>query len=109
VPLCYKVLLALENIPAHVWSPECIQTIFGVSCLTFELASVSVNREDLSRFFVAAWAIHPDLIPNEVGCVVLKPKEQVVGLPPVPLRRRDNPLKGGHLEVSRIHQSARGS
>jgi hypothetical protein len=41
-----------------------------------------VNREDLSCFFVVAWAIHPDLILNEVGCFVPKLEEQLIGLPP---------------------------
>jgi hypothetical protein len=47
----------------------------GSSCLSFELALASVNRVDPSRFFVVAWAIHPDPIPNEVGFAVPEPEE----------------------------------
>jgi hypothetical protein len=37
-PLWFKVLLALENLPAHVWSPECVQALISSLCLSFELA-----------------------------------------------------------------------
>jgi hypothetical protein len=65
-----------------MWLSECIQTIISVSYLSFELAPALVNKEDLSCFFVVAWAIHPDLILNEVGCFVPKLEEQLIGLPP---------------------------
>jgi hypothetical protein len=80
-------MLTIDNLPKHVWSSEAIQTISGSSCLSFEIAPASLNREDLSRFFVVAWAIHPNLIPDEVGCVVPEPEEeQVVGVRPLFLR-----------------------
>jgi hypothetical protein len=37
-----------------------------------------VNGADLSRFLVVAWAIHPDLILVEVGCVIPEPEEPFV-------------------------------
>jgi hypothetical protein len=86
-PLWYKVLLAIDNIPAHAWSPSLMQAIISSSCLNFEVTSSSVNRVDLSRFFIMAWAIHPDLILNEVGFMIPKPKEPFQeGVPPLFLR-----------------------
>jgi hypothetical protein len=41
----------------------------------------------MSQFLVATWAIHPDFIPNEVGCVVHEPVEPFVeGQPPLFIR-----------------------
>jgi hypothetical protein len=41
----------------------------------------------MSQFLAAAWSLHPDLIPIEVGCVVPEPEEpSVVGQPPLFLR-----------------------
>jgi hypothetical protein len=86
-PLWYKVLLAIDNLSAHVWSPEIVQMIIDSSCLSFEIAPTSLNREDLSHFFMVAWAIHPNLIPMEVGCMVPESKgEPIVGLWPLFLR-----------------------
>jgi hypothetical protein len=59
-PLRYKVLLAIDNLPAHVWSPKIVQTIIDSFCLGFEITLASLNREDLSRFFVVTWSIHPN-------------------------------------------------
>jgi hypothetical protein len=56
--------------------------IIGSVCLSFEPATASVNKEDLSRFFAVVWATHPNLIPNEV-CAVPEPEEQLVGVPPL--------------------------
>jgi hypothetical protein len=74
-PLWFKVPLAIDNIPAHAWLPETVHTIIGSSCLSFDLTPTSINRADLSRFFIIASAIHPDLIPNEVKMVVPEPEE----------------------------------
>jgi hypothetical protein len=41
-PLRFKVLLALENIPAHLWSVQMVQKIIGSTCLVFELALASM-------------------------------------------------------------------
>jgi hypothetical protein len=62
---------------------EIIQVIIGSACLCFEPVPASVNKEDMSRFFAVVWATHPDLIPNEVGCIVPKLEEQLVGLAPL--------------------------
>jgi hypothetical protein len=82
-PLRFKVLLVVDNIPVHLLLSKVMLAIIGSSCLSFELALDYVNRVDLSRFFVVAWARHPDLIPNGVGCLVPEPEEQLAGVPPL--------------------------
>jgi hypothetical protein len=77
-PLRFKVLLSIDNIPAHVWSMDTAQVILGSSCLVFDAVPSSRSGEDLSRFLVAARAIHPSLIPEEVGCVNPEPEEPFV-------------------------------
>jgi hypothetical protein len=89
-PLRFKVLLAVSNLPAQLWSVEVVQAIVGLSCLVFEPAPRSVAVEDLSRFFVVAWAKHLDLISVEVGCIVSEPAEpSVVGQRPLFLRESE--------------------
>jgi hypothetical protein len=62
-PLRFKVLLVLENLPAHVWSVECAQVIIGSSCLCFEPGLQSVSMTDMTCFYLVIWTIHLDLIP----------------------------------------------
>jgi hypothetical protein len=84
------MLLAIDNLPAHVWSPETVQIIIASACLNFEIVLALLNMADLFRFFVVAWAIHPNLISVEVGCVVLEPEgESVVGVHPLFLRAEE--------------------
>ncbi|OEL16658.1 hypothetical protein BAE44_0022323, partial [Dichanthelium oligosanthes] len=86
-PLRYKVLLSVENLLAHVWLVDSVQTILGSSCLVSEPSLHSVSRTDLSRFLVAAWAVHLDLISCEVECFVPELKApSCEGLPPLLLR-----------------------
>jgi hypothetical protein len=83
-PLLFKVLLAISNIPTHAWSMEMTQHIIDSSCLVFEVSPASLDRSDMSRFFAVAWSLHPDLIPNEVGCIFPEPEDpSVVGEPPL--------------------------
>jgi hypothetical protein len=72
------MLLAIDNLPAHVWSPETVQIIIASACLNFEIVLALLNIADLFRFFVVAWAIHLNLISVEVGCVVLEPEGESV-------------------------------
>jgi hypothetical protein len=84
------MLLAIDNLPAHVWSPETVQIIIASACLNFEIVLALLNRADLFRFFVVAWAIHPNLISVEIGCVVLEPEgESVVRVRPLFLRAEE--------------------
>jgi hypothetical protein len=78
------VLLAIDNILVHSWSPSMVLAIIRSSCQNFEIAPSSANMADLLRFFVVACAIHPDLIPNEVGFVIPESEEPFEeGTPPL--------------------------
>jgi hypothetical protein len=58
--------------------------VIGSSSLVFEPAPTSVSRVDGSRFYVIAWAVHPNLISAEVSSVLPKPKVPFVeGEPPL--------------------------
>jgi hypothetical protein len=59
-PMRFKVLLALENIPAHTWSPEIAQAPVGSSCLIFDTSPAVADGSDLSAYWAAAWTTHPD-------------------------------------------------
>jgi hypothetical protein len=86
-PLRFKVLLALENLPGHVWSLDIAQEIVGSTCLIFDMAPNSSSASDMSQFLVAAWAIHLDLISSEVGYIIPEPEEpSIVGRLPLFLR-----------------------
>jgi hypothetical protein len=50
VSLLYKVPLAVDNIPTHIWSVESIQAIIGTSFLVFEVGPSSLDGTDLSRY-----------------------------------------------------------
>jgi hypothetical protein len=68
--LCFNVILAIENIPTHVWSVDAMQTILGTSYIIFAPSPHSMSCADMSHFLVVAWAAQPDLIPSLVGYVV---------------------------------------
>jgi hypothetical protein len=76
-PLRFKVLLGLENIPAHVWSRETAQAVAGSSCLIFDMDPGATHGSDLSSYWAAAWSVHPNLILVEVGCIFLDPEEVI--------------------------------
>jgi hypothetical protein len=44
----------------------------GSSCKNFETSPSSVVGTDLYSYLVVAWTMHLDLIPTEVGCVVME-------------------------------------
>jgi hypothetical protein len=75
-PLHYKVLLVIENMLAHVWSWGVAQSIISSSCLIFDTLLGMVSRSDMSILLATAWAIHPNLILVEVGCVMPEPENQ---------------------------------
>jgi hypothetical protein len=62
------------NLPAHICLAVAVQTIIGSACLIQDVALALAIKEDFSKYLVVAWVLHPDLIPNEVSCVVPEPK-----------------------------------
>jgi hypothetical protein len=73
-PLCFKVLLSLENLPTHAWTVDAVHVVIGSSSLVFEPAPASVFEVDRSCFYVIVWVVHLDLIPVEVCGVLLEPE-----------------------------------
>jgi hypothetical protein len=108
-PLCYKVLLAHQNVLAHTWSVDAVQVIIGSSSLVFEPAPTLVLKVDRSCFYVVAWTVHPELIPVEVGGVLLESEEPFVeGEPPLFLRASEIiHSRGTHYNIGCLSTSWR--
>jgi hypothetical protein len=84
LPLRYKVLLSITNVYTHIVMEDVVQEILGSSCKVIESALSLAASSDLSSYMAVAWTMHPDLIPTEVGCVVLEPEgPSVVGQRPL--------------------------
>jgi hypothetical protein len=80
--------------PGHLLSTKIVHAIIGSACLCFKLAPAFVSVDDMSRFFIVAWATHPDIIPNKVGCAILEPEEEeLAGLPPSSSMRRRSSIR----------------
>jgi hypothetical protein len=69
-PLCFKVLLDLRGIPAHLWGVETARCVVRSSSLITQVAPASISRRDMRTFTVVAWCIDLDLIPDQVVLVV---------------------------------------
>jgi len=48
---------------------------------------VTIEQEDVSKYFIVAWCIHPDLIPQEKIMAIHEPKVPFVIEPPLFFRR----------------------
>jgi hypothetical protein len=53
-PMFFKVLMSVENIPAHVWSVTTAQTIIGSSCLIFDVSPTLADGSNMSQFLAVA-------------------------------------------------------
>lgn len=70
----FKVLVRLKNVPAHARSVSIAEHILGTSCASIEIAPLEVIPEDDDhKLFVAAWCIHPRLVPDERIMAILEP------------------------------------
>jgi len=69
-----RVLVGMKNVPAHVRSVSIAARILGMSCAGVEIAPPEVVPEDDDHeLFVAAWCIHPKLVPNEKIMAIPEP------------------------------------
>jgi hypothetical protein len=66
----YKVLLGLRGLPAHTWAGTPTRRA----------------REDLRKYFVAAWCIHPRFIPQQKIIAIPESEVPFVVEPPLYLR-----------------------
>lgn len=84
----FCVLVGMRGIPAHARSANTAQRILGSSCARVEIANprALVDPDDERELFVAAWCVHPDLVPDEVIMAVPEPDEEHDGGPPLFLR-----------------------
>jgi hypothetical protein len=80
-PMCFKVLLSITNISTHAWSVESAKAVLGSSCLVFEMTPLSLDGSDMSNYLIFSWALHPELIPSEVGCA--NPEPVIERVPPL--------------------------
>lgn len=84
----HRVLIILRGLPAHAWSLDVAQRVLGSSCAQLQPTRKTALKQDLSKFVLAAWCVHPDLIPrartiwvqdpippHEPGILHLKPHE----------------------------------
>jgi hypothetical protein len=77
----------IKDLSMHVWSADSAQAILWSPHVIFELAPTTMDQSDLSHFLLVSWANHPDLIPNEVRCIIPEPLEPFVKhYPPLFLR-----------------------
>lgn len=68
--------MGIEGILAHARSASTAQIILGSSCARVELAlDVAVDEDDDRdrEILVAAWCVHPSLIPEEKMFAIPKP------------------------------------
>ncbi|CAL4993538.1 unnamed protein product [Urochloa decumbens] len=77
--LRYKVLIQLKNIPTHARNISTAQTVLGSACSGLTEAPPEVAGDHRRCFYVAAWCIHPDLVPVEKLVFIPEPPEQFEG------------------------------
>lgn len=89
-PMLFKVLLAIDNLPAHAWSVDAVQTIISSACLEIQPTPATAAQSDMSSYMLVAWSYDPDLIPVEVECSIPEPVEPFVGrAPPLYLKAEE--------------------
>lgn len=74
----FRVLVGIKGIPAHALSEGVAQQLLGSSCAQVELASSNadgVEADDARELFVAAWCLHPLLVPEQKLLVIPEPPE----------------------------------
>jgi hypothetical protein len=72
---------------AHAWSLQTTQEAMGSLCLIFDVMPHTSDASVMSEFLAAAWTVHPDLIPVEVGCIIPESQEPFIDRhPPLFLR-----------------------
>nr|TKW07544.1 hypothetical protein SEVIR_7G314200v2 [Setaria viridis] len=85
----FRVLVGMKGIPSHARSASTVQLILGSSCAKVEVAPVAVDDDDERQFFVAAWCVHPQLIPDGKIMAVPEPQPPHVVQPPLFLREEE--------------------
>ena len=72
------MLIEFRGIPAHARSITTARIILGTSCSDIVEAPPELVGDDCKRFFVGAWCIHPDLVPQVKMMFINEPPEPYV-------------------------------
>jgi hypothetical protein len=72
--LYYRVTVAVRGLPAHTWHLSTVRQLLSPACSNLQPTPATLSKEDLRRFTVVAWCIHPDLIPREKVMYVPEPE-----------------------------------
>ncbi|CAN6237908.1 unnamed protein product [Urochloa humidicola] len=73
--LRFKILVELRGIPAHARNVNTAQIILGSACSNLTEAPPHIAGNDRRSLFVAAWCIHPNLVPTEKMILIPEPQE----------------------------------
>jgi len=71
-------LIEFRGIPAHARNISTARIILDTSCSDLVEAPPDLVGDDKKTFFVCAWCIHPDLVPQEKVIFIQEPPEQYV-------------------------------
>lgn len=72
----FRIIVGIKNVPAHALSAEVLQTLLGSSCAKIVIATPEddgVVAHDGRETFVAAWCVHPLLVPEQKIIVIPEP------------------------------------
>ena len=101
----FRVLIRIKGVPAHALSEAVAQQLLGSSCAQVQLASSDadgVEDDDARELFVAAWCLHPLLVPEQKLLVIPEPLEPH---DPSILFLREHEIIHSHLPI--LHYLAR--
>ncbi|CAL5070849.1 unnamed protein product [Urochloa decumbens] len=74
-PLRFKVLVELRGIPGHARNVHTAQIALGMACSGLVQAPDELAGDNLRFLHVAAWCVHPDLIPAEKLMFIPEPQD----------------------------------
>ncbi|KAG2552050.1 hypothetical protein PVAP13_9KG437200 [Panicum virgatum] len=76
--LRFRILIEFRGIPAHARSISTARVLLDTSCSDLVEAPPELVGNDGKKFFVCAWCIHPDLVPQEKKLFIQEPPEPYV-------------------------------
>lgn len=87
--LRYKVLVGIKGMPARIWGLQAVERILVSSCTNLVPAPSTVNGDDRCEYVVAAWCVHPSLIPGDKLIGIAEPEIPHVVESPLYLRAHE--------------------
>lgn len=86
----FRVLVGMKNVPTHARSVSIAERIMETSCASVEITPLEVVPDDDDHeLFVAAWCIHPKLVPYKKIMAIPEPlvPEALVDMTELPALR----------------------